>query len=209
MPTASKRTTQKPKTAHRPATADRLRSRKGLVRRLPVYLDSEILEEYMDAKGEADLLASSTSVSARTSDEARAAVAERLASAKAALEETTEYMVLRRPIVHYVDDDGVERTLKGRLAYEWVINQHPATPEQNAESQKEHGQDAPYNADTFAPAIISACLEEPEMTPEEVDELLGEWTLAEAMQIFSAAMEVCNASQVDTLGKGYGRTTGF
>lgn len=176
---------------------DRLRTKKGLVRKIPVYLDSDILQEYEDAQAEAEDGAEDDRVK------------ERLAAAQAALDSTTVTMVLRRPEVVYEDEYGVTRTLRGRQAYEWLMENHPPTDAQNAESQEIHKVNAPYNADTFAPALISACCEDPVMTPEEVDELISEWTLPEVMVVFSAAMEICNSSQVGPLGKGYGRTQGY
>lgn len=179
---------------------DRLRSKKGLVRRIPVYLDSEVLRDYEEAQADVDMA---------EEEEQRSAALERLASAQAALEAVTVTMVLRRPEVVYEDEYGVSRTLRGRQAYEWLMQNHPPTDEQNLESQEAHKVNAPYNADTFAPALISACCEDPKMTPEEVDELISEWTLPEVMVVFSAAMEICNTSQVGPLGKGSGRTQSY
>ncbi len=180
---------------------DRLKSKKGLVRRIPVYLDSEAILAYEEAQAEVDDL---------TEDDSRRPEAVgRLAEAKAALGESTVTLVLRRPEVTYDDEDGVTRTLRGRQAYEWLMENHPPTDEQNAQSQAEHSVNAPYDADTFAPALIAACCDDPKMTPEEADELISEWTLPEVMVVFSAAMEICNTSQVGPLGKGSGRTQGY
>jgi hypothetical protein len=190
-------------------TLDRLRSRKGITRQIPVILDGEVLVEYESAQTEFDLLGNEA-VAARTSPDQHAAAANRLAAAKEALDEATVTLHLRRPIVHYDEEmpngDTITRTLKGRLAFEHLIEANPPTDEQNAESQKEHGVDAPYNGDTFAPALISACCEDPEMTPEECDEIMAEWSLAEVMQIFTSCMDICNASLVGQMGKGYGGT---
>jgi hypothetical protein len=190
-------------------TLDRLRSKKGMVKRIPVYLDSEVLQEHEAAK---QALAVINDPASKATEEQRATVQVRFDQAEADLRENTVTLVLRRPVVKYKEEmpDGsyVERTLKGRPAYEYLIEQHPATDEQNAESQEKFKQDAPYDADTFAPALIAACCEDPEMTAEEVDDLLSEWNLLEAMTVFNACMEICNSSQVGSVGKGFGGTIG-
>jgi hypothetical protein len=204
------------------STLDRLKSKKGLVRRLPVYLDSEVTAEFEDAKAAFDLL-SNEMVRARTSDDEATAIVDRYKAAAEAMAENTVTMVIRRPIIRLVgegedercldhdeepdEDDGPVRTLKGRLAYEWLMEAHPPTDEQKAEELERSGSEAPYNADTFAPALIAACVEDPAMSPADADEMLAEWTFTEAMTVFTTCMEVCTGTQIASLGKGYGGMT--
>jgi hypothetical protein len=185
-------------------TFDRLKSKKGLVRKIPVYLDGETLEEWEQAKIEVDLLGN-PSVAQRLTDEQKQKAHDRLDQAKVALDETTEWVTLRSP--HITTDEDPPRQLKGRLAYEWLISQHPASEEDNAKHKEEHGVDAPYDADTFAPAIVAACADG-DLTVEQWDDLFSEWSFSEVMNVFTTAMEVCNASQVGDLGKGFGAMLG-
>lgn len=189
--------------AAKPPTFDRLKSKKGLVRRVPVYLDGEVQEEYEAAKIELDLL-NNPAVAARTPEANKSAAVARYDAAKAALAEVTVTIVLASPRV--TTDDDPPRHLKGRQAYEWLMAQFPPSEEDNAKHREAHGVDAPYDADAFAPAIVAACAREPELTATQVDELFSEWTYNEVMAVFTAAMEVCNASSIGSLGKGFGTT---
>lgn len=109
----------------------------------------------------------------------------------------------------------------GRKAYDALVKAHPATDEQNQEQRQEQIKElmdkgktleqatalstgAPYNVDTFAPALISACAIEPELTPEDVEELYDAWNLNEYLQLWMAAVRVNNTSQVGHWGKAYG-----
>lgn len=192
----------------RPATFDRLMSKKGVTRKIPVYLDADTQEEYVAAEGA--YLNSLTNSDMDEDDRAELKTA--WEAAKEALEETTDWLTLKRPVVTVpVNDDepdGPKHELRGRRAYEWLTEHHPPTDEQNVESQKEHGVDAPYNADTFAPALISACCVEPQLTPDQVAALIEEWSLTEVFTLFTTAMEVSNSNQVGSLGKGSGRMSG-
>lgn len=100
----------------------------------------------------------------------------------------TKDVVLKVP-----DEDGeiIEFvvTLKaiGSKAYDDLIAKHPPTTEQKKDS-------AQYNADTFGPALISACSFEPRMTPNEASEIWTseDWSRGEVMELFVAAIEVCS-----------------
>lgn len=189
----------------KPATFDRLKSKKGLTRQVPVHLDAEVLEEYEQAKAELDLL-SNTAVVERTTEAQQQATRDRFDAAKTALEETTEYVTIRPPRVEVeeeVGDDGdtITRALKGRVAYEYLLNENQASEEANEAHKAEHGSPAPYDADTFPPALVAACSDD-DLTAENWADLFEEWTLNEVMAVFTAALEVCNASSVGRVGKG-------
>jgi hypothetical protein len=210
-----KKTGPKPNTggASKPQTFDRLKSHKGLVRQVAIYLDSEVADEYDAAKAELGLL-NVPDVAKRTTEAQKQAAEARLEAAKTALDEATETVTLRRPVIEVpvLDADGQPleaeddepaptRTLKGRLAYEWLIDHNPASEEENAKHKEEHGTDAPYDADTFCPALVAACADN-DLTAEQWDELFDEWNMNEVMSLFTACMEVCNSSSVGRLGKG-------
>lgn len=193
------------------ATFDHLASMKGVVRHVPIYLDSDITEEYERAKADYDRLLPAIE---DAPDPRQAAIIERYKLAEKAMESNVVVLHLRRPLITVpVDDaepDGDTEVLKGRRAYDWLVNHHPATDQQNADSQKENGVDAPYNADTFAPALIAACCDDPVLTAEQATVLIDEiWTMATTILTFNAAMECCQSSQVGMVGKGSGGTRGF
>lgn len=182
----------------------RLKNRKGITRKLPIYLDSEVQEEFEAAKAAWDDLVSNDIVRQRTPEDERERIAARLKTAAEAMAENTIYLHLRRPEVEMVHDDGTKQTLRGRAAYEHLLKVHPPTDEDTALIKQLHGDEAeaPYGALTFMPALISACCEDPVMTPADVDDLTSEWTQTETLTVFGTCMEICNGSQIATLGKG-------
>jgi ABC-type Zn uptake system ZnuABC Zn-binding protein ZnuA len=95
----------------------------------------------------------------------------------------------------------------GRKRYEDLIAAHPATEAQNKESQKEAGQDAPYNVDTFPAALISASAISPTMTLDQAQELWDDWNSGELTEIFFSALEV-NTARRTGLGKEFGGVKG-
>lgn len=196
---------------NKPLTFDHLKSRrKPVTRTLAMCLDSEVLQEFQEASAEHERVIRdhrSQKVAAlrftpeqqealrRELQPERDAAEARLEAAKKALEEATVYLKLRSI---------------GRRAFEELWNEHPPTDEQVAEYQKEHGENErpPYNPDTFAPALMAAVITEPDLTLEEATEIYEEWNSQDVTAIFTACMDVCNRSQIDSLGKGFGRTVG-
>lgn len=65
---------------------------------------------------------------------------------------------------------------------------HPPTAE-----QRMHG--AAFNRDTFPPALVAACLTDPEMTYNEARDLWesDEWTTGELNALFDVASNLCMA----------------
>ena len=84
-----------------------------------------------------------------------------------------------------------EVTLKyqaiGMRAYDKLVAKHPPKPEQRAEGGS-------FDMDTFAPALISACSVEPEITPAEAKEIWesDEWSRGDVMVLFRNAVELNN-----------------
>lgn len=91
------------------------------------------------------------------------------------------------------DEDGrpEEFTVKiqalGSKAYDRLIAAHPPT-------NKQRDRQEIYNIDTFAPALISACLIDPKLTVEEVTELYDsdEWAPGEIGNLFFSCQRLCN-----------------
>ncbi len=186
----------------------RLQEKKGLVKRIPVYLDNEVHEEYEEAHAQ-HLMLDRRAFRDGITDEAAIKIEQRYEAAKLAEDDNVVTMVLMRPVVH--DEDGKE--LRGRAAYEHLVSQFQPSEEEIAEYRELHEKDDPegvpaYSAD-MAPHLISACLTDPVMSPEEVEETLEEWTFTEYMQIFSAAMQCSTGTQLGSLGKGSGVMSAF
>lgn len=163
-------------------------SKKPLRQTVPVYTDDETLEVYERAV--------ETLESARTRakqpgqpelDEAPLLTA--VESAKKALDETTITCVFESI---------------GRKNYDALIREFPATPEEDEEHQKQHGTPAPYSADGFSVALISASCIEPRMAREDVEVLKDTWNTAEYVQLWVAALAVNTQRRVAAEGKGFG-----
>lgn len=84
-----------------------------------------------------------------------------------------------------------EVTLKyqaiGMRAYDKLVSKHPPKPDQRAEG-------ASFDMDTFAPALISACAVDPEITPDEAKAIWDseEWSRGDVMVLFRNAVELNN-----------------
>src|SRR5262245_40963053 len=84
-----------------------------------------------------------------------------------------------------------EVTLKyqaiGMQAYDRLVGKHPPKPEQRAEG-------ASFDINTFAPALISACSVDPEISPVEAKEIWDsdEWSRGDVMVLFRQAVELNN-----------------
>jgi hypothetical protein len=78
-------------------------------------------------------------------------------------------------------------TLKaiGSKAYDDLLAAHPPTNEQRKEGQT-------YNADTFAPSLISACSVTPALSEEQASQIWtsNEWSRGELTQLFLGCVEV-------------------
>lgn len=75
----------------------------------------------------------------------------------------------------------------GNTTYDRLLTEHPPTKEQKEE-------DATYNPDTFAPALIASVLAEPKLTVEEATEMYNsdEWSRGELLNLFTECIIVCS-----------------
>ena len=84
-----------------------------------------------------------------------------------------------------------EVTLKyqaiGMRAYDRLVSKHPPKPEQRVDG-------ASFDIDSFAPALISACALEPEITPAQAKEIWDseDWSRGDVMVLFRNAVELNN-----------------
>lgn len=64
--------------------------------------------------------------------------------------------------------------------------QHPPTAKQKLDGMA-------WNGDTFPPALVAACLSEPEVSLEEMNEIWvsGEWSTGELSTLFNTASSLC------------------
>lgn len=112
-----------------------------------------------------------------------------------------------------------ELTSIGRKFYDELTLAHTPTEEQNAEVRAEAGVDAPYNIDTFAPALVAASLAATEHSPyreedawralteeliPEVTAWVDEWNVSEFLPVWTTAIAVNNATQTRLVGKASG-----
>jgi hypothetical protein len=180
----------------RPLTWDHLKKvKKPLEIRVPVYTDGEPIERLEKVRIELEAAKTRSLALKGTPGEAVAkADLDRLeaeeADAVAAVKATTKHFVIRKI------------TPRGRKRYEETVEAHPPTDEQVAEA-KANGQDRPpYNAETFAPALLSMSCSEPLLSVEEATELFDDWSITECSELFSACLAVNTGRRTVDLGKG-------
>lgn len=183
----------------RPATLDRLKSRKRATEYVQVRVDSEAVAELDKLTNEVEAI---RVLDGTPPDD----LLERLEAARAAVDESTVEMKL---------------VSIGRKAYDALEKEHPPTDEQREEfradqikqlmaegkSQEEaEGQagEPPYDADTFPVALIAACCVQPELTVEDTQGFYDEWNFNEWMALWMAAVRVHNISRVGYWGKASG-----
>ena len=80
-----------------------------------------------------------------------------------------------------------------RDRYERLMNAHPPTKDQRARAAN-LGIPALWNSDTFPPALVAACLVEPDdWTEDDVNAMWHDdnWNQAELNELFSAAISAC------------------
>jgi hypothetical protein len=89
-----------------------------------------------------------------------------------------------------------------RDAYAELKAEHPPKEEDHAE-QREYSGDAKakaaWHTKTFGPALVAACLVEPEVTEAEAEEMRREWNDAEWNGLYGSAIGV-NRDATDTAG---------
>lgn len=214
----------------RPVTFDHLKKKPPLSTTVPVYLDAAALEALVAAQDRLD-----------RAEEALNTWYQRQAILRSRTEEPLiEPTTLAKAIEEArAERDKAEAAVKantahmrfqsiGRKRYDKLVLDHPPSEEQNKEHQAEHGSDAPYNVDTFAPALVAASCIEPQMTyedalilfegeferdekgelvldeNEEPIEITPPWNAAEVTELFVAALQVNNGRRVVELGKASG-----
>lgn len=195
----------------RPATKDHLTSKKPFRVWHPVVTDNELSvaleaarKAYDDAKvifeaARARHLNYPANAEAKAEfEDATAALAEAIEAhdeAREAAAEVTMYVVMKAPSMHVVEEIQRAHPPTDKEKEEWA--KVPDFPEDRWPS---------WSQATIGPAMISACLIEPEMTEDEVREGIWEnddWNEAEKAALLAAAYSTGNRATV-SLGKVYG-----
>jgi hypothetical protein len=178
-------------TATRPPTRDHLKKKRPMEVVVPIHHNDTTVEAYEKASDElarAELLDQVEDLPALK--EAKAAAAEALA-------DDTTFLTFRA---------------LGRKAYEELLTQHPATPEERAEALAKEEPEPAYNQETFSVALVAAsCIEEdgtPVWTEDEARDVFDEWNQAEIVLLWSAALTANAKRRVTDLGNSYGSTRG-
>jgi hypothetical protein len=175
----------------RPATRDHLLKKRAATKTVEVVLDPDAARAVHEAEDRVNRA------------EARVRVTPDDPAAQEALWAAREQLEGLRA---QAAKDDVVVTLRfrsiGRHAYDDLIRQHPPTPDQQDEA-KEAGGTLNFNPETFPPAVVAACLEEPRLSVDEVTEMWesAEWNQAELAELFSAAVDVNSRRETLDLGK--------
>lgn len=173
--------------AQRTATKEDLLAKKPRTEVVPVVLDDDAALAYEEA---AEALRAAQSNG--HSPEQLAVLESELGRLRAAVDESTVRMVFRSI---------------GAKAYDELVDRHPPTDEDHEEIQRILGSAAraPYNGETFAPALIAASLCDPSLDLADVQAIWEGWNREERTQLFNAALSVnSRARKVAELGKGSG-----
>lgn len=176
----------------RPQTYDHLRSqKKPTIQKVVIALDSEIADEFEEAKAEKERAEDRLSIRPEdpklqaTFDQAEARYKEALAA---------------------VTDNSVEFVLKsvGRRRFEDLVLSHPATPEQQEESKARTGMSYQWNPDTFPTALLALSIVSPPMTEADVKDMMqsDDWSSAEINDLVSTAILLNENRRIVNLGKG-------
>lgn len=187
----------------KPVTYDRLKSKKkAIVRSCWIALDPEIADEDSLAKLKLD----AATIRMKGSPENKE-FAEAFAEAEAA------YTAAHKALV----GEAVKFKFKalGRRRYQELLDDNKPTDEQRAEARRlaeaigEEDGELGWNPDTFPDQLIAKCLIEPELSKEEILNILGDdnWSTAEVLLLFNTAMGANSNVPLVDLGKESGRTS--
>lgn len=184
----------------RPMTYDRLKSsKKRPLRTVVIPLDDELAEQWQELEGRVAFakLRIDTGIE---DPKVKAQVLAEQAEAQAKLEAMKEDM---GDAVAVFKIQGLGRKKYSALQEDPL---YQVTDEQKKMAKERNGPDAtlPWNTDTFPPVLIQACLLEPRLTVEQVQEMWesDDWTSAELMLLLNAALEVNEQVRNVNWGKG-------
>ncbi len=205
--------------SNRPATRDHLQKKKPLERLVPIILDDEAINELAAADGRLRAAQATYDQWFAAARDAQLKVIATLplAEKKAFLDELPDppgasdrlaAVTAAKEAFETAEEAVREATFTvrfrsiGRKKYEALVDAHPPTDQDNIESMAENGQPAPYNGDTFGPALVAASAVEPEITLEEARGFWDDWNPSEVIDLFTGAL-ICNTFRRSvSLGNG-------
>lgn len=176
-------------TANRPLTYDHLKSRKKpVVVRVHICMDTDLVDAYEKAKGVHDL----AKLRLIRSTDSEVAIKEEKESHEA-LKVAEDAIRVETVIFSF-------RSI-GRVKFDKIISDHPATPKQLEKAQATGGNPA-WNEETYPLALIQACLLDPPLTKEEIKDLWTDdnWSPAEHRDLFFAAQAANTQRKAVELG---------
>lgn len=179
----------------RPITRDFLAGKKKpLTKTVTVVLDPDLAEEYEQLRQQRDMAHARTQVQP-DNPEGHA----QLLEADAALE-ACKVRLEEEDAVAYFTFRGI-----GRAAYEKLVDSHPPTAEQRTKAKAGGMGDLAWNHDTLPPALVAACLVEPQLSYEDVLDLWcsPDWNQAELAVLLNTAIEVNGSRRTVDLGKDF------
>lgn len=176
MPTGTTETNQDDA---RPKTLDRLRKIKERRRKVRIYLDPELEDAAISAEQALEVARSKQDYGP---DFEKAEKAAKSARKKA-------------------DDESIVFTFRAisRGRYDELVREHPPSDKENREHKDQFGANAPYS-ESFGPALIAECMEDPQLTLSEVKEALEKLHNTEVLELFQTALVVCTERRTKTLG---------
>lgn len=184
----------------RPLTYDMIKQgKKRPVRRVVIPLDDELAEKWQSAQGRVEFakLRLSTGID---SNEVKKQVLQEQADAQKEMDS------LKKDMEGNVAVFKIQGLGRRRYSDMQEDPKFQPTPEQKRLARERHGtdQNITWNTDTFPPVLIHACLIEPKMTLEEVQEMWDsdEWTTAELLNLLQAAIDVNEQLRTINWGKG-------
>lgn len=177
----------------RPLTYDFLAGKKKpLTKTVVVVLDPEAAEAHEEARRDRDMAQARVSVSPDNPENHA-----QLLDAQAALDDLEAKLDEDQAIVRFTFR-GI-----GRAGYEAIVDRHPPTQDQRTKAKAGGLGELAWNHDTMPPALVHACLVEPQLTIEEVNQLWSspDWNQAELGVLLNAAIEVNGSRRTVELGK--------
>lgn len=179
----------------RPLTYDHLQSRKkSIIRKVTIPLDDELAERWQEITGRKEVSRLRLEMGI-DNPEVRRQVVEDLATATADEDALKEEMGDNVAVFKF-------KSLGGKK-FGKMREKYPPSDDHVAYA-KSKGLVLDWNPDTFPPALLAACAVEPELTPEQAQELWesDEWSEGELNSLLEAALNANTQVRSINWGKG-------